>query len=301
MFGPGSEWRRQVGEAPVAADSEELVDQLASQVEVRYGGVAAFNDGEYNVAYYRVPPGQPRVDVSFDDCQGKGYTPSELTDPAVGGHFLDVPVPEGAVPAAGADGELTVHDPAADQLWELWKARRVDGVWHACWGGRLDDVSASPGFFPGYTGVAATGLSVTGGAIGLAEVRAGRIDHALSLNVVDAAHFTTYSYPAQRSDGNLPLGAPAAIEEGRRFRLDPALDLDTLDLHPIARLVADAAQRYGFIVNDRAGAVSVIAERGPAFVDAWAAARGDTPGYGVMAGFPWRSLHALPPDYGALE
>ncbi|MEB0161112.1 hypothetical protein, partial [Pseudomonas sp. AH2 (2023)] len=71
-----------------------------------------------------------------------------------------------------------------------------------------------------------------------------------------------FSYPAQRSDGSLRPGTPNAIAEGQRFRLDPSLDVDSLKLTPLGKMVAKAAQKYGFIVVDKGGAVGVGVESG---------------------------------------
>lgn len=301
IFGPGSEWTRDVSEAPVAAESGRLVDLLANQVTDRYGGVAAFNDSQYNVSVYTVPADQPTVDLAFDDCQGKGYVPAEMVEAEAGGVLLDVPMPKGAEPAKGTDGALSVYQPASDTLWEFWQtSRTVDGGWQACWGGRIDDASKSPGHFTGNLGVAASGMSVVGGAVGLREAIEGDIDHALSLAIPEVANWQTFSYPAQRSDGGEPAGE-FAIAEGQRFRLDPSLDVDALDLHPVAAMIARAAQEHGFIVTDRSGAVAVIAERGPQEPTSevsWEDLRDGTPSYAVMEDFPWDELEALPWDYG---
>jgi hypothetical protein len=301
IFGPASEWRRDVSDAPLATDSRALVDNLAQQVSSAYGGVAAFNVWDYNVSVAIAGPHQPGQDVIFDDCQGKGYVPAQLTDPSEGAPFVDVPVPPQAAAAAGTDGELSVWQPSTDTLWELWKAHQESDGWHACWGGRIDHVSDSPGYFPGPTGVAATGLSVTGGAIGIAEGEDGVIDHAMSLVVRSAAR-SSFSYPARRTDGDATPG-PGVFVEGQRFRLDPSLDVDRLGLTPLGAVVARAAQRYGFIVTDKGGSVSLVAESGAPAQTAtgtnpWKKILGNVPGYGMLRGFPWDKLQALPLDYG---
>ncbi len=303
VFGPASEWRRDIRAAPVDPRSAVMVADLVRQVEQHYGGVAALNTEEYANSFVVAPPGTERVDVRFDDCQDKGHTPGELYDEALGAHFAGVPVPDGAVPARGDDGQLAIWSPSTDQLWELWRAEQRDGQWHACWGGRIDDVSTSPGFFPDGMGSAATGLAYTGGMVRLEEAAGGGIDHAMSLNLVDLAGYELYSWPAQRSDGYDPQGLPERIPEGTRLRLDPGLDVAALGLHPLAEQVALAAQQYGFIVTDKAGAVSVAAESGDAIQAAtgtnpWDELLGTTANHQVLRGFPWGSLQVLPQDYG---
>jgi hypothetical protein len=300
LFSSASIWHEQVAAAPRAADSDLQVGDLVRQVRDNWGGTAAFNNSRFSVAFYTAPAGTPKTRVAFDDCQDKRYVPAGLYDGAA--HFVDVPIPAGAAPAPGTDQNLTVYSPSTDQLWEFWIASRTSTGWQACWGGRIDKVSQSLGFFPDGMGQAATGLSLAGGMIRMDEIKAGRIDHAMLLNVIDAAAHDRFSWPAQRSDGYDPLGRNP-IMEGTRFRLDPSLDVDALGLHPVARMIAKAAQQYGFIVNDKGGAVAVIAEGGEAAARAtgtnpWPSLLGGTPDYAVLKGFPWHALQALPKDYG---
>lgn len=135
------------------------------------------------------------------------------------------------------------------------------GVWHAGWAGRMLDVSTHPGYYHRVTdpftgailedapwGSTASSLPATGGLMRIAELQAGRIDHALQLAVPDT-EAGAWVWPAQRTDGGDT--SPDAIPEGAHFRLDPTLDLNSLDMPPFTRMMAEAAQRYGLIVNDR--------------------------------------------------
>jgi hypothetical protein len=299
VFSTGTALRTDLAGAPVAPTSAAMVANLANQVRVRYNGVAAFNYYNYTTNIYTVPRGQPAVDVIWDDCQGKNYTPSGLSGP--GGQFSAVPIPGDATPSAGDDAEMSIFSPSLDKLWEFWElSKKADG-WHACWGGRLDGVSSSNGYFAGGFGASATGVALAGGVVTMADAKAGHIDHAMSLAVVDAAAWDNFSWPAQRSDGD--SYAADAIPEGTRFRLDPSINVSTLGLTPLATTIARAAQQYGFIVTDKAGAVSVYGEGADGVVAAgraspWPDALGGTPGYSMMAGFPWDKLQALPKDWG---
>jgi len=298
-FGKLSVWRQDVRSAPLNGNSAAMVANVADQAAKYYGGVAAFNVNRYSTSFYAVPAGTARVDVRWDNCQKKTWTPAGLL--GAGGQFSQVPIPAGAVPAAGTDGQLTVYSPDTDQLWEFWQAKKVGGTWQACWGGRIDKVSTSPGYFTGGFGVSASGLSYGGGTIGIKDVQAGSIDHAMALQLPSTANWNNFSWPAQRSDGNDT--GKNAVPEGTRLRLDPSVDVNALKISPIAKMVAKAAQTYGFIVTDKAGAVAVVAESPAATVAAtgknpWPALMQGKPDYQVMAGFPWDRLQALPRDYG---
>jgi hypothetical protein len=303
VFGKRSEWKRKVQDAPTHPFSASLVSNLANQVRARYGGVAAFNAHAYNSPFYAVKPDTPRVRIKFHDCQHKGYVPDQLYVSGKGEHFNKVPMPEHARVAAGSDREITVWDSRTDQLWEFWQAKKTPRGWQACWGGRIDRVSRSHGYFKSPMGATATGLPLAGGYVGIREARAGVIDHALALVITAAADRTVFSYPAQRSDGTDPLTRIDAIPEGLRFRLPATLDLSNLGLSPVAMTIAVAAQKYGFIVVDTGGAVAVVGESGAAAerrtgVDPWKRLLRGEEDYEVMQGFPWHSLEALPMDFG---
>jgi hypothetical protein len=137
------------------------------------------------------------------------------------------------------------------------------GQWHASWGGRIQHVSLDPGYYRaisdgagGYSeqagwGVTASSLPVVGGLITLSDLAAGQINHAIALMVPQTAK-GIFSFPAQRTDG--VSTAADAIPEGARFRLPASLNLAAINMPPITRMIAQAAQTYGLIVNDQTGA-----------------------------------------------
>jgi len=296
-FGPSSAWRTDISGAPVAQDSAQQVAGLVQQVTQHWGGIASFNVDQFTASWYTAEAGQATTDVAWVDCQHKGYQPAGLT--GRDGLLTDVPIPADARPSPGGDGQLTVYSPSQDRLWEFWQAKQVDGRWQACWGGRMDHVSTNPGVFPAGFGASASGLAMSAGTVWVDDARAGRINHALGLAVLQPAAWPRFSWPANRTDGGNP--DPHALAEGTRLRLDPSLDLDALDLTPIARMVAEAAQRYGFIVTDTAGAVNVGAQLGQPLEDDpdfWTRRMQGVPPYQVLRNFPWEHLQALPHDYG---
>jgi hypothetical protein len=93
-----------------------------------------------------------------------------------------------------------------------------------------------------------------GGIITAADVASGSIDHALRYDTpINAPSFVA---PATRSDGTDDGGIP----EGELMRLDPSLDLDTLDLTPFQLMVAKALQQYGAYNSDSSGSFKIAAE-----------------------------------------
>lgn len=298
FFGPPSAYDKSVRNAGLAANSDATVSVLVSDT-AKNRPTVSFE--QWNVAFYQVPAGTVRVPVRFADCYGSGGTPPVFT-----AAMSSVPIPVGALPAAGDDSSLSIYDPSTDQLWEMWKAKKTNAGWEACWGGRIDKVSSSAGHFANGTGASGSGLAMAGTMVTMADVRSGSIDHAVSL-VVPTVRAGEFSYPAQRTDGQSPdSNAPM---EGQRFRLDPSINVDSLGLTPFGKMVARAAQEHGFIVVDKSAAVGVVTESGLAQhkatgVNPWYELLGvpehDLYGtkYGLMDGFPWHKLQALPKDWG---
>ncbi len=294
LFGSDSAFGLSVARAPVAANSAATVAILADDVTRQGAGV---NWQRWNVAFYSVPAGTTRVSVRFADCFASGTVPPVFT-----AAMSAVPIPADAQPALADDRHMAIYDAATDQLWEMWRAENTPSGWQACWGGRIDNASQAAGYFSDGGGATASKLSMVGTMITLAEARAGRINHAVYL-VVPTVRADSWSYPAQRTDGNSTNAD--AVMEGQRLRLDPSLDVAKLGLTPFGAMVARAAQQYGFIVVDKAGAVGVVTESGlPTKVltgtDPWPGLLqlGTYDQYRLLAGFPWNRLQALPPDYG---
>lgn len=301
LFGGGDNvFTQDISGAPVAPDSAAMVAKLTRQVTDHYNGVAALNSYQYNASMYVVDGSTPRVDVRFDDCQKKGYTPQGLLDGPR--QFESVPIPADAQPAVGTDKALSIVSPSTDQVWEFWVTHKDARGWSACWGGRIDHASANVGRFAHPYGATASGLPMVGSMVTLAEARALRIDHAVSLVLIDNAAQDTFSYPANRSDGR--DSSAHAIPIGSRIRLPRSIDVDSLGLSPLGAAIARAAQTYGFIVVDTSGAVAVITQSGQeeqarTGVDPWPVILKGVEPYNVMAGFPWDKVEIIEKDYGA--
>jgi hypothetical protein len=211
-----------------------------------------------------------------------------------------VPIPSGAKPAADPDSRLVVWQAATDSQWEFWhmswESTGLQPGWHAGWGAVIHGVSQSFGINQRPFGATASGLALMGGLITIDDVRRGSIDHALALGVPRVTKDVAVA-PANRTDGR--YSGPSTIPEGTRFRLDPSLNLDALGLPPATLAIARAAQRYGMIVRDGSGSVSLYAEDPtptgsnpyPSWFD------GQSPAQ-VLDRFPWDRLEALPPNAG---
>jgi hypothetical protein len=295
LFAARSFWNTPLSrEEPLDPRSQLLVGELRRQVdeEIASGHGPWIGTTKSSTPIYRVGPEQPMVEVKLDS--EIPHSPRRA--------FRAVPLPSRARPARGGDRHLTVWQPSTDRLWEFFGLeRRADG-WRARWGGAIRDVSNSPGYYtstswPGsrfYWGATATSLPVAGGVITVDELRRRRIDHALALNI-KRVRTGAFSWPAQRSDGQT-VGEDQ-IPEGARFRLDPDLDVTTLDLHRATAAIARAAQRYGLVVRDKSTTVALYAEdptpyRRDPYLDLLAP---HYPGHlnRLLEEFPWDRLQLL--------
>ena len=290
LFAPTSVWNQPLAnDAALDPQSSTYVSELVSQVS---SAGPWMNTYSYSVPVFTVPADQPNVTVKLD-------TPSSPQATALRASWLQVPVPPNAKAAAGSDEHMVVIQPSTDRMWEFWKMNLQSDGWHAQWGGTMNNVSTNPGYFtspgPSNWGATASSLPLLGGLIRPSELAAGHIDHAIALAIphTRAQYFT---WPAQRTDGD--VYSTTAIPEGQRFRLDPNLNLSTIPMSPLVRMIAVAAQKYGMIVRDKSGSVTLYGEDTTAegLPNPYYGSTGWFRGQSVsnlLAAFPWADLEAV--------
>ena len=298
VFGPTSFWYTPIpADAPLHPQSLDFVADFIRQKKTFYGTVS-INLTAYASPVYVVPQDQPTVKVAQWAC-----FPQFGLDRSIALQWSAVPIPTYAIPAAGSDSEMTVYQPSTDTIWEFWRMRRNGTQWEACWGGQFKNASQSDGRWPGIYGTTATGLPFLGGQITAEELRRGEIRHAIGIALVETEAAAHFSWPAKRSDGYNPNKVPNRIPEGLRFRLDPKVNVDKLQMHPVGKTIARAAQKYGFVVWDKGGAITLRAQNPRSYTaaglpDPYPALFGKAQPYDILTGFPWDKLQFLPQDYG---
>ncbi|MGA8746103.1 MAG: hypothetical protein WB507_09585 [Solirubrobacterales bacterium] len=92
--------------------------------------------------------------------------------------------------------------------------------------------------------------------------------------------------------------SPFALPEGAHLRIDPSLDLSSISMPPITRMIAKAAQRYGIFIRDGAGVAHFFAQdpvtlRDNPYIGPEGYFEGKTPGQ-LLDSFPWSHLQLLP-------
>jgi hypothetical protein len=298
IFSPTCFWYTPIpAVVPLHPNSVNFAIEFVRQKKAYYGTVS-INLTAYASPVYVADANSATVRVTKWDCQNNGFSDPKLTE-----QWKAVPIPAHAEPADGTDAEMTVFQPSSDTLWEFWQARKINGQWQACWGGCMRNVSKSQGIWQHPYGTTATGLPFLGGQITAEELQRGEIRHVMGIALVDTEKWQVYSYPANRSDGYNPKDTPNRIPEGLRFRLDPGVAVDALKMHPIGKIIAKAAQKYGFVVWDKAGGISLRAQNPKSYTklgqaDPYPALFKGTPTYALLNGFPWERLQFLPMDYG---
>jgi hypothetical protein len=296
VFAPDSFWYKPIPRTvPLNPNSTAYVAEFQRQYRAYYHNIG-INLGSYSAPVYPAGPGAKTIPVAQWNCQN--YLDTDLPR-----QWAAVPMPATAKPAYGTDAEMTIFQPSTDTLWEFWQARQSGGQWQSCWGGKMEGVSKNKGIWPKRYGVAATGLPFSAGQITVQELKNGAIHHVIGIALVDAENSSVFSWPANRSDGYNPQNAPNRIPEGLRFRLDPAVNVDALNISPVAKIVAKAAQTYGFVVWDKAGSISLRFENPLVYTlsgqpDPYPAIFNGVEPHALLNGIPWDRLQFLPVDYG---
>lgn len=260
--------------APLDANSAAYVSNIVRQIS-QYYKVAAVNINQYTPAIFIVPANQTTVRVKAWDRSNPSWS-----NAGIQAKWAAVPLPDNFVAASGTDQEAVVYQPSTGKMWEFWLMQKTGAKvvnsagqtvdeWGARWGGRMDNVSTNPGYFlteggdwnttTGIKyGTTATSLSFLGGIITIEEQQKGVIEHVVGVALPEILAYPRWSYPANRSDGQ--ISAANAIPEGTTFRFPADLNLDAIAMDPYARMIAKAVQKHGMVVWDRAGTVSFRAE-----------------------------------------
>jgi hypothetical protein len=296
FFSPASFWNTPVASnAGLDPSSAKLIGTLRAEVarELEAGNGPWINTTDYSVPIYTVPADAPTVRVKLV---------SEFYAPALQSAWREVPMPPGARPSGGSDRTLVVWQPSVDRLWEFWKLTHGTGGWSASWGGAIQNVTSNWGAYGAGAwsgaqrtwGASASSLSIAGGLITLKDLQRGRIDHALALAVPNT-RAGVYASPARRTDGT--SASPRSLPEGAHLRLDPSLNLAALHLPWLTSMIAEAAQRYGIFVRDKAKVAHFFAQDPrPTGTNPYAGEsgyfEGESPAQ-LLSSFPWDHLQVL--------
>jgi len=179
-----------------------------------------------------------------------------FAEPAQDIDGADNPIKKGQCGAdADQDNQMVILDRATRCEYDFFQARFEDGRWVASWGNSIS--MDSRGIYEKGFSARGSGFTQLAGEIWPDELASGHIGHAL----IFSDPFTAAGGPvppATESDG---LNTEQwALPEGALVRLDPSIDLGTLNLEPYERTIAAALQEYGmYLVDNGTFGVSIEA------------------------------------------
>jgi len=228
-----------VRRTPVRADSAAVINSV--------GGALSFRAGFGSLIWEGSRPGVPVNVVDSRSAAKVAFRYGMLGSPEKDTvHPMPVaPKFEGA-PGIAWDRHLVIVDTATCTSHEFFFVTppwlNVLGLWIATTGTVIDLRS---NVIPPNGTANGSGTSMLSGLVRYEEVAAGRVDHAVGINL-PKVKLAPPIWPANRTDGR--SDDPSAPEMGTWFRLRPEADLSTLG--PQARIIAEAMKVHGAVLSD---------------------------------------------------
>ena len=225
-------WNQDVSGAPVAANSDAIIDYVGSdELHPDFGSPRA-----YGIPYSVVGKRAKRTKVKFTaygDESDKGKYRVPLKAPVEGG------------PNADGDRHVLAYDKARCKLYELYRAfpQKKAKRWEAD-SGVIWDLRSAGLRTEGYTSADAAGLPIFPGLVRYDEVAAGNIDHAI--RVTFGSTRDAWINPGSHCAGDTQNAAAPPM--GLRLRMKAGYDISGISGD--AKVIAEAFKRYGMIVAD---------------------------------------------------
>jgi hypothetical protein len=255
-FTPDSWWNTALAEdAPVHPLGDQILDHLRTAPQSGPGCLtfAGADDSPWGQPIYWAQPSDTAYAVT-------GVEDVDLPE------LRRLRIPEGAQPADNSDGSMSIYDLEAgyvvaltdavhDSDSDTWSATGATVTYLASNGlraetGRSDD-PRNRGTHRGNNGATM--------AASWEEVQAGAIRHVLKI-AVGPESSRDYVFPMVGSDGDYAGDDPGVPPQGLRLRIKPSVDLEELDLHEEALVIARAIQRYGVYIGDSGGTTALKLE-----------------------------------------
>jgi hypothetical protein len=272
---------------PLASNSAAHAAWMDANKLLGWGASTVLNTSVYGtqpIAMYVVDSTTPGCEWQYmDDVAARGDH-EDWVDTYCQGR---IPMPLWATPAEVGDQGMAIYDLGNGIMREYFLVNPVDGKpghWTCNTGGfslakpgLVDLHLTNPGLQLRAGSNAVVSMHNSLGFIGIAEVFAGRIGHAVAFTCSNMGE--GFSWPARQGDGSST--DPNAPVEGQWCRLPAAVDPDHNPAtgepyHPLTRMLIDAFKRHGGFASDK-----------NLFVHAFNAEDGRT----------WRSLYGTDPWY----
>lgn len=223
---------RPITDLPIAAQSDQwITSQNGLALSAGFRGTVT--DGvAFGLPFNLVDAQTPVQQVELTQYPAASFAgPYPITDPA----YIE------GMPTYHFDQHYLAVDLQKRQAWELIAIRSWFGHWQAGAGATWSMDSLE---YPTGSTIAAR-MPLLPGTITYAEVDAGAVNHAILASTAISAP-GKFVWPARGGDG--VSTDPNAPPMGAWLRLDATADLSGLG--PQAKVVAQAAQKYGVILSD---------------------------------------------------
>ena len=231
-------------DAPVSRRSQKILAFIMRKATTPYVHLAGANDsGQWGNPIYWAKSDDPTYNVGNSCVFDR---PPE---------FASIRIPRGAKPDPSSDSGMTIYDLDKSIVYGLHKARYNDSKdkWRACGGSvyylasngldgglRRSDEKRNQGH---------RGVPPSTFAVRYEEVQDGAIEHVLKVAVPLTK--CKHVFPMVNDEcGTRKKNAPP---EGARIRINPSVDLSSINLSPEALTVAKTLQKYGAVIGDQSG------------------------------------------------
>jgi len=242
-----SPWNTPIGTSPaIDSNSGRMIATITAEL--------SSDPSQYTFPVYWATSSTPRYTVS---CLQIRCTVVSLTGSTTASSLTGVPIPVGATPSDGSDGQMIIIDPMTGREWDLWQASFAGGRWTVS-NGSVYNVRWNG--TPTRYGSRGAGVPYLAGLIRPWEIQAGHIDHALAF-AYPSPRRSECVWPASKTDGQ--SSNQYAIPEGARLQLDPRYtdtDFTRWGLDRTGRIIARALQKYGMFLIDVSGRPKIYAE-----------------------------------------
>jgi len=248
LFPASNSLNRDISGAPVDPNSARYIASigLGGHLHPDFG-----TNPSYGIPYTVVGPRQPKVPITFTEY-GEESEPGPYPLP-----------PNAPIEGAGEEGDrhVLVLQSGSCKVYELYHASRHGSGWDGG-SGAVFNLRSNALRPEGWTSADAAGLPILPLLVRYAEVRAGRIEHALRVTVQRTQR--GYIHPATHfASGSSDPGLPPM---GLRLRLKAGYSL--AGFHGESLIVLRALKRYGLIVADNGSSWFITGAPDPRWNDA---------------------------------
>ena len=252
LFPSNNWWNLDVSNAPVAANSADLITFVGSNTSLHPDFGDTYQGFIIGFPYIVVDGSQPKKSVTFDvPDESDGVTHGPETS------FPFYPIPDEAITQSGwiehgppgtvdergdVDRHILIVDRTNNWLYELYNVWYNGASWEA-YSGAFFDMNTNNRRPDGWTSADAAGLAILPGLVRYDEVYGpDEINHAFRVTVQSTNNY--YVYPASHKAGSNTSAPPM----GTRFRLKASKDISGFS--PEMQKIFRAMKKYGLIVAD---------------------------------------------------